>query len=58
MDDLLTGMKHEVLATRMRTTDELVDRFGESAIKPLQKIARRSKTDPKQLFKRYGPYTV
>ncbi|HEY0055824.1 MAG TPA: PVC-type heme-binding CxxCH protein [Pedobacter sp.] len=49
LDDLLSGMKHEVPATRMRTTDELVDRFGENAIKPLQKIAHRSKTDPKQL---------
>ena len=49
LDGLLAGMKHTVLATRMRATDELVDRFGANAIKPLQKLGRRSKTDPKQL---------
>jgi putative heme-binding domain-containing protein len=43
-------MNHQVLATRMRTTDVLVDRFGTEAIKPLQKIARRKKADPKQLI--------
>jgi putative heme-binding domain-containing protein len=49
LEDLLAGMKHEVPATRLRATDELVDRVGKEAVKPLQKIARRSKTDPKQL---------
>jgi putative heme-binding domain-containing protein len=49
LDELIARMKNGVLATRMRVTDELVDRFGNNAIKPLEKIARRSKTDSKQL---------
>ena len=47
---LIEGLNHEVLASRMKATDELVERFGEKAVSSLEKVVRNKNTDPKQLI--------
>jgi putative heme-binding domain-containing protein len=47
---LIAGMGHEVLATRMMATDELVDRIGAKAVPALVNLIRKSGTDPVQLI--------
>lgn len=46
---LIEGMNNEVLATRMTVTDELVDRIGSKAVRPLERMVRNRKTSPVQL---------
>lgn len=50
MPELMTALNHEVLVTRMKATDELVDRFGSKAVRALDKMVHQQKTDPKQLI--------
>jgi putative heme-binding domain-containing protein len=45
-EELILGMGHEVLQTRMTTTDELVDRFGKKVTPSLLTLANRQETDP------------
>ena len=47
-EELIKGMSNEVLHIRMMATDELVDRFGKKAIKPLLTVAQDGKTIPEQ----------
>lgn len=48
--ELIDGLNHEVLASRMTATDELVEHFGPKAVAPLEKVVRSTETDPKQLI--------
>lgn len=50
LPELIEGMGDEVLATRMKTTDELVDRIGGQAIPSLLKVVRNKDTKPLQLI--------
>lgn len=50
LSKLVAALNHEILATRLRATDELVDRYGTKAIPTLKKVGRRKKTDPEQLI--------
>jgi hypothetical protein len=47
---LIEGLNHEVLASRMMATDELVERFGQKAVAPIKEVVRNKKTAPKQLI--------
>ena len=50
LPELMEGMNHEVLATRMMATDEVVDRIGNTAVPSLEKLVRKKNTDLKQLI--------
>ncbi|MEX0882606.1 MAG: dehydrogenase, partial [Cyclobacteriaceae bacterium] len=49
MPKLIVGMNDPVLHIRMMATDELVDRYGRSALPSLNKLVNHRKTDPKHL---------
>lgn len=48
--ELIESLNQEVLQTRMKATDELVDRFGKEAIPALQKLVQTKNVDPKGLI--------
>lgn len=50
LSKLMDGLNHEVLGLRMAATDELVARFGNKAVRPLEKAVRKKNTEPKQLI--------
>jgi glucose/arabinose dehydrogenase len=50
LTELIEGLGHEVLASRMKATDELVERFGQKAVGSLAKLVRNKHTDPRQLI--------
>ena len=50
LGQLIDGLNYEVLAIRMKATDELVERFSQKAVAPLEKLVRKKDTDPKQLI--------
>ncbi|PSR55469.1 dehydrogenase [Adhaeribacter arboris] len=50
LSKLVAALNHNVLATRMRATDELVDRYGVKALPALKKVVRRKRTSPEQLI--------
>lgn len=50
---LIEGLNHEVLAARMKATDELVARYGNEAVPSLEKVVQDNNTDPEQLIQAF-----
>lgn len=48
--ELIDGLGHEVLAVRMKATDELVERIGQKAVGPLDNLVREKNIDPEQFI--------
>jgi hypothetical protein len=47
---LIEALNHGVLQTRLKATDELVDRFGKEAVPALQQLVQTKNIDPKGLI--------
>jgi putative heme-binding domain-containing protein len=46
LEELVKALNHEVLQTRLTAADQLVDRFGNQAVGPLQQVVQDPKTAP------------